>query len=70
MGELEGEGNWIFEYENGITTVKYYWVVKTNSVLMNFLAPVLKPLFEWNHDVVMQWGQAGLAKYLNCNIIK
>ena len=64
VGELEGKGTWIFESENGTSTVKYYRVVKTNSALMNFLSPVFKPLFEWNHDVVMRWGEEGLKKYL------
>ncbi len=62
VGQLEGTGTWVFEYENGISTVKYYWVVKTNSVFMNLLAPVLKPVFEWNHDVVMRWGAEGLRE--------
>lgn len=69
-GELEGRGTWIFETEKEISIVKYYWVVKTNSLLMNFLTPVMKPIFEWNHDVVMRWGEEGLAKYLGCNLIK
>ena len=70
IGELEGRGTWVFENENGVSVVKYYWVVKTNSALMNFLSPVMKPLFEWNHDVVMKWGGKGLAKYLNCKLLE
>ena len=31
---------------------------------MNLLAPVARPLFKWNHDVVMNWGAEGLAKRL------
>ena len=69
-GELEGKGTWIFESENGIAVVKYYWVVKTNTFFMNLFAPVMKPLFAWNHDVVMKWGGEGLAKYLNCKLMK
>ncbi len=70
IGELEGTGTWIFESENGTSTVKYYWVVKTNSFLMNFLSPIFKPLFEWNHNVVMKWGGEGLAKYLGCRLVE
>ena len=79
VGELEGTGTWIFEREQWsddskssdhyITVVKYYWVVKTNSFMMNLLSPVFKLLFAWNHDVVMKWGQEGLAKYLNCKLV-
>ncbi len=68
-GELEGTGTWIFAQTKGITTVEYYWIVKTNSALMNFLSPVMKPVFEWNHDVVMRWGAEGLAKYIGCKLI-
>lgn len=70
VGQLEGRGTWVFEQENGHAVVKYFWVVKTNSTFMNLLAPVLKPVFEWNHDVVMKWGGKGLAKYLGCNLIE
>jgi len=69
-GELEGRGTWVFETENELAVVKYYWVVKTNSRFMNVLTPIMKPVFEWNHDVVMRWGAEGLAKYLSCNLLK
>lgn len=31
---------------------------------MNLLAPLARPLFAWNHDVVMAWGLAGLLRLL------
>jgi hypothetical protein len=31
---------------------------------MNLLAPVARPIFKWNHDVVMGWGAEGLARKL------
>lgn len=70
VGQLEGKGTWIFEEEKGVAVVKYFWVVKTNSVLMNFFTPVLKHVFEWNHDVVMRWGEEGLSKYLGCSVVR
>lgn len=70
VGQLEGRGTWIFEEDKGVAVVKYFWVVKTNSALMNFFTPILKPAFEWNHDIVMKWGEEGLAKYLGCKVIK
>ena len=27
-------------------------------------APVLRPMFTWNHNVVMGWGEDGLARKL------
>ncbi len=70
IGELEGTGTWLFESENGTSTVKYYWVVKTNSFFMGLLEPVLKPVFSWNHDVIMKWGAEGLARYLGCRLLE
>ncbi len=69
VGELEGTGTWIFEQDAGTATVKYYWNVKTNSWLMNFLSPFMRPLFVWNHNVVMRWGGEGLAKHLGCKFL-
>jgi len=31
---------------------------------MNMLSPLARPLFKWNHDVVMSWGAEGLRKRL------
>jgi hypothetical protein len=37
---------------------------------MNFLAPIAKPFFRWNHNVIMNWGGEGLAKKLNCRLLE
>ncbi|MBP6430264.1 MAG: SRPBCC family protein [Ferruginibacter sp.] len=67
-GELEGRGVWRFTQVNNITTVKYNWDVCTTKKWMNFLSPILKPFFRWNHNIVMMWGAKGLAKKLNTTI--
>jgi hypothetical protein len=36
---------------------------------MNYLSFLLKPAFNYNHDVVMNWGAKGLAKKLNAELI-
>lgn len=64
FGELEGAGIWTFSTENGATLVRYDWMVKTTKPWMNLLAPVARPLFEWNHDRVMQAGFEGLSERL------
>lgn len=68
-GELEGEGKWQFEEHDGITTLQYNWNVNTTKKWMNDFSFMLKPLFKWNHDIVMKWGAKGLAKKLNATLI-
>jgi len=65
FGELEGNGLWQFEQiDGGSTRVRYDWRVKTTKPWMNLLAPVARPFFKWNHDVIMGWGEEGLRKRL------
>jgi len=64
MGELEGRGLWTFEESGGVTSVRYDWDVKTTKAWMRILAPIARPLFNWNHDVIMKWGYEGLTRRL------
>jgi uncharacterized protein YndB with AHSA1/START domain len=67
FGELEDIGLWTFTAENeNITCVRYDWKVRTTKRWMNYLAPIAKPFFRWNHDIIMSWGGRGLAQKLNC----
>jgi uncharacterized protein YndB with AHSA1/START domain len=72
MGELAGIGRWrLFEQDGEVpvTAVVYEWNVSTTKPWMNVLAPIARPLFEWNHDWVMRNGGAGLAKLLGCRLL-
>lgn len=64
FGELDGQGLWTFEATGDATRVQYDWRVKTTKAWMNFLAPVARPFFRWNHDTIMRWGEEGLKKRL------
>jgi hypothetical protein len=65
FGELEGRGLWqFFSDDDGKTRVEYDWTVKTTKPWMNVLAPLARPIFRWNHNVIMGWGEAGLTKRL------
>lgn len=64
FGELEGTGLWQLFDDNGRVRVQYDWRVLTTKPWMNLLAPVARPFFKWNHDVIMRWGEEGLKKYL------
>ena len=68
-GELAGAGRWRLFEEDAATAVLYDWEVETTSRWMNALAPVAKPLFAWNHDVVMRQGGEGLARLLDARLL-
>ena len=67
-GELEGRGTWRLFEGNGTAAV-YEWHVRTTRPWMNLLGPVARPVFAWNHDVVMRQGAAGIARELGARLI-
>lgn len=69
VGELKGRGRWQFSHDGGVTTVRYDWNVETTKRWMNLVAPLARPLFKWNHDVVMGWGAEGLSKRLGAPLL-
>ncbi len=68
-GELSGTGVWQFSQAEGLTVVRYDWNVRATKRWMNLLAPFARPLFSWNHDVVMRWGAESLAKRLGVRMV-
>jgi hypothetical protein len=68
-GDVEGTGCWRFSTDRGITVIRYDWRVRTTRAWMNALAPLARPVFEWNHDAVMREGGAGLARRLDARLI-
>jgi uncharacterized protein YndB with AHSA1/START domain len=69
VGELSGVGRWRLFERDGVTAVLYEWNVATTKPWMNLLAPVARPIFEWNHDWVMTRGGEGIAKLLGCRLL-
>lgn len=69
-GELEGRGLWQLSSEGRETVARYDWQVLTNKRWMNLLAPIARPVFQWNHDVVMSWGARGLADRLGATVVE
>jgi hypothetical protein len=63
-GELQGIGLWRFSSEGTATVARYDWEVRTTKLWMNLIAPLARPIFKWNHDVVMRWGAEGLKRQL------
>jgi hypothetical protein len=69
VGELSGVGRWRLYEDEGATAVLYEWNVATTRPWMNLLAPVARPIFEWNHDWVMARGGEGIARLLGCRLL-
>jgi hypothetical protein len=68
-GALVGDGHWRLFEQNGVTAVTYEWNVRTTKAWMNMIGPLARPLFAYNHDVVMRWGGEGLARRLDCRLL-
>jgi hypothetical protein len=69
VGELSGVGRWRLYEQGGVTAVLYEWNVATSKAWMNVLAPVARPVFEWNHDWVMARGAEGISQLLGCRLM-
>ena len=67
-GELTGTGRWRF-FDGRETAVTYEWNVHTTRPWMNLLAPIARPVFRWNHNVVMHQGGRGLADLLGARLL-
>jgi len=63
-GELTGTGRWTLTPADAGTQVRYDWIVDVTKPWMRLLAPLARPVFAWNHDVVMEWGRQGLERRL------
>ncbi|HDR9872248.1 SRPBCC family protein [Burkholderia cenocepacia] len=67
-GAIEGDGRWSFVADGARTVVRYDWHIRTHARWMNWLEPLARPLFRWNHDVVMREGAKGLARRLGAAV--
>jgi len=63
-GGLEGTGTWELHAEDNTTRVRYTWALALNTRWMRLTAPLLSPVFRWNHEGVMRGGAQGLARHL------
>lgn len=70
-GDLRGSGTWVLEpvpaagpQHASAVDVTYRWEVELERPWMRALSFLLRPLFEWNHFVVMRAGAQGMAQRL------
>lgn len=68
-GDLTGTGTWYFVGKDNACFVEYHWAVSTTKSWMNLLAPLLKPIFTYNHNKVMSWGARGLSEKLQTRVM-
>lgn len=63
-GELRGTGRWVVRDVGGATVARFVWEVEPGPRWMRALSPFLRPVFAWNHDVIMRWGYEGARREL------
>lgn len=63
-GDLQGEGLWELSDTPTGTLARYTWRVTLDKAWMRALAPLLRPVFAWNHHAVMAAGERGLQRVL------
>lgn len=68
-GDLDGHGRWRLESLGNTTRVQYEWTVVVSKPWMRVFAPLLAPVFAWNHDQVMHAGGRGLARHLGVTLL-
>jgi hypothetical protein len=68
-GSLRGVAAWILEpTQEGGVDVTCRWEVELHRRWMRRSLPVLRPVFEWNHFMVMRAGASGMARALGCRL--
>jgi hypothetical protein len=65
FGELEGTGIWTFEQDGDFVSITFDWQVSATKPLLKHSSFILKPLFSWNHDWVMNRGERHLQTELD-----
>lgn len=68
-GDLQGMGCWELAPIPPGTRVRYTWQVTPHKGWMRRLAPLLAPLFAWNHHAVMKDGATGMARRLGVELL-
>ena len=67
-GQLRGTGLMSFDHDADTVTVRFDWKVETTEAWMNAL-PGARPVFGWNHAVIMDWGAESLAQKLGVELL-
>jgi hypothetical protein len=73
-GDLIGQGLWVLEpmapqSGNGVL-ITYRWDLHLNRPWMRIAAPLLRPVFAWNHFDVMRTGANAMAQRIGCRLLR
>ena len=63
-GDLEGKGTWSFQPVPGGTEITFDWQVALQKPALRPWALLLRPVFKWNHDWVMEKWKKNLEREL------
>ena len=70
-GQLEGTGTVdLHDSGDGFTHSQMTWDTRSTLLWMNLSAPLLRGLFEWNHDLLMKRAGEGLARRLDAPVVE
>ena len=70
LGQLEGTG--VIDLEprpDRSTFARMTWDTRSTLLWMNLSAPLMRGLFEWNHDLLMERARDGLARRLGAPVV-
>src|SRR5262249_10169024 len=59
-GDFDGRGEWTFVQDGSHVNIQYDWRIRAEKPLLRHLSPLLRPLFEANHQWAMAQGEESL----------
>jgi hypothetical protein len=69
-GDILGRGRFIVRSRSdGTVDLAFVWLVATPKAWMSFLAPIGRPVFNWNHDKLMTAFGRGLAAATSSELV-
>ena len=63
-GDLEGSSRWRIAPSGEFCLLAFQEEVRMNKPMLRWLAPIARPVFKFNHSLMMSHGQRGLERYL------
>lgn len=68
-GGLEGAATWNLAASDGVTTATFAFDVESNMRWLNLLTPILRPVFERSHHVVVRHAAEAAATSIDAELL-